>query len=861
MKSFRSGTAAGGRLVEAVAGPAAQPAGSRPRGAQHRSAARARSQGRREVFVAATTAPVAPAGIGAYVIAIGLILATTAAVLAGGWIGGAQATLLVAVVAVVEAVLLGRSGIGRLAALGLAIPLCAAVIVPTTIGLLPVTVSHLGFQHTVGEYIIQAFAGLLSTGPAHFVQWAFMVGLSTIIWACGYWLGWVAFRERRGVLAVLPAVVVLAVNVVNAPSITLHAGPGSSIGLAETLALLAALLVIGLAELSSLAFQWRGRRVPALEGLQSRFITSLAVASIGVVAAGLLIPPITSTDFSSGFFNGAGRGGGNGLGGQEVKVGFNPVVAPGASLVNDPVPVLTYHTQQGQGAYLMAINDTVFIDGTWIPALQSGELPADVAQPVLVGPIPRDPSALGGFRSTVTADITYAVDASAATSASGGSLGLFPGDASSISHAGTAVGQVDSSPAGPPPTASPTPTATGTPTLRPTPIPPSASSGYCVGDRCSAGTSSTPFLTVDEVNLGSATITSLVTSGTVSAATVSQLEAAGTDYPGWLRSDAAPLVAKGASAAATHQAAAIATLAEQWTQGITDPYDQAVAIESHLRSSAFTYTLTPPKTPAGEWPIVYFLDTTHAGYCQYYASAMGAMLRSLGIPTMLVSGYGPGTATGRYVSAHDPIFQVTSTDAHVWVEAYFPGYGWVAFEPTPPSLYGDYLSVPRGGPTATPSAAAIPSATPHASRPTPPPVIGSAATTAPGGPPPVWLLGFPVGLLLIGVLALRWWRRPRSLAGVWRRLTLAGRMTGIRHDEAETRSAFAGRLSRALGGSGPPLLGTELGTVAAVSGKGEFSPEGLADPDHRLWRDTWASLAPALTRLLGRRLLRRRGAV
>jgi hypothetical protein len=46
-----------------------------------------------------------------------------------------------------------------------------------------------------------------------------------------------------------------------------------------------------------------------------------------------------------------------------------------------------------------------------------------------------------------------------------------------------------------------------------------------------------------------------------------------------------------------------------------------------------------------------------------------------------------------------------------------------------------------------------------------------------------------------------------------------------------------------------------------VSGKGEFSPTGLGDPDHRLWRDTWASLAPALTRLLRRRLLRRRAAL
>jgi transglutaminase-like putative cysteine protease len=815
----------------------------------------------------AGTEPIESAGIGSYVIAMGLITATTAAVLAGGWIGGAQAALLVAVVAVLEAILLGRSGIGRLAAGALAIPLGAAVVVPTTIGLLPASVSHLGVQHTVGEYILQAFAGLLSSGPGYYVQWAFMVGLSTTVWACGYWLGWVAFRERRGVLAVLPALVVLAVNVLNAPSVTIHAGPGSSIGLAETLALVAALLVIGLAELSSLASRWRGRRVPTLEGLRGRFTTSLSVAVVGVVAAGLLIPPLTSTDISSDLFNG-GRGSGSGLGGRGVAtVGFSSVVAPGASLVNDPSPVLTYYTEQGQSAYLMAVNDAIFIDGSWIPAFQSGQVPAEVAQPVKAGPLPRDPSALGGSRATVAAHITYAVSVAAATSASGASLALFPGDASSISHTGTAIGEVTANPAAPTTTSTSTPgptltapSASSSPYLRS-----SASSGYyCVGDTCPPGSATTAFRTVDELYLGSGNITSLATAGSISSATVSQLEAAGTAYPAWVLSDAAPLVDVGEGIAATNQAKAIATLAQQWTQGITDPYDQAAAIESHLRSSAFTYTLTPPKTPAGEWPIVYFLDTSHQGYCQYFASAMGAMLRSLKIPTELVTGYGPGTATGHFTAAHQPIFQVTSTDAHAWVQAYFPGYGWVTFEPTPASLYGDYVGFPRGGPTATPIAAATPSASAPASRPTPTPLGTSTSTTSAGGPPRAWLLALPATLVLLAILglaALRWWRRPRSLAGVWRRLALAARMTGVQPDAAETRSAFARRLSRALGGSGPPLLGTELGTVAAVSGKAEFSPVGLADPDHRLWRDTWASLAPALTRLLRRRLLRRRAAV
>jgi len=846
MNSFRPGPASGARVSQAVAATPAR-AGTAPRRVVAGGVPPpARPLVRPEVFVAGSQ-PLAPAGIGAYVIALALIVATTAAVLSGGWIGGAQATVLVAVVAVVEAILLGRSGVGRLVAMALAIPLCAAVVVPTTIGLIPATVRQGGWEHAAGEYILQAFAGLLSTGPNPFVQWAFMVGLSTILWLCGYWLGWVAFREQRGVLAVLPVVVILAVNVLNAPSVTSRSGPGSSIGLAEVAAVLGAVLVVGLAQLSSLASEWRARRVPTLDGLRGRFTAALVVAAIGVVAASVLIPPLTSTDISANLFGG-GRGLGSGPGGQGLaRVGFSSVVAPGAALVNDSVAVLTYYTDQGQSAYLAAVNDTVFLDGSWIPGFQSGQVPSEIAQPVAAGSIPRDPSALGGSRSTATAHVSYAHSAANATAGAGASLGLYPGDPSSTSHAGTAVGQVDL-----------VPTATSTPS-------PAPSGGYkCVGDTCAAGSSIiAPFLTVDEYNLGNGTVTSLVTAGSTSTATVPQLEAAGISYPSWVTADAAPLVARGASAADAAQAKAILKLAQQWTQGATNPYDEAADIESHLRGPGFTYTLTPPRTPAGQWPIVYFLDTSHQGYCQYFASAMGAMLRSLGIPAVLVTGYGPGTATGHFTSARQPIFQVTSTDAHAWVEAYFPGYGWIPFEPTPTSLYGGYLPFSRGGVAPTPSAGALPSRSVQPARPTPTP----APTSSAGGPasgPPRWLVGLPIGLAVVAVLllaGLAWWRHPRSLAGVWRRLTLAARVSGVDRDAAETRSAFAGRLSRALGGGGPPLLGAELGTVAAVSGKAEFSPEGLDDPDRRLWRDTWASLAPAMTRLLRRRLLRRRPAV
>jgi hypothetical protein len=244
---------------------------------------------------------------------------------------------------------------------------------------------------------------------------------------------------------------------------------------------------------------------------------------------------------------------------------------------------------------------------------------------------------------------------------------------------------------------------------------------------------------------------------------------------------------------------------------------------------------------------------------------MGAMLRSLGIPAVLVSGYGMGTPTGRSTAAHQPIYSVSSTDAHAWVEAYFPGYGWISFEPTPSSNFGAYQPFARGGPTPTPSATALPSRAPLPTlRPTPRPTSAAAAARS-GGGPGAWLLAVPAGLLALAILTvlvgLAWWRRPRSLAGVWRRLALAARMAGVERSAADTRGGFAERLSRALGGAGPPLLGAELGLVAAVSGKAEFSPRGLEGPDRRLWRETWTSLAPAMVRVLRRRLLRRPPAV
>src|SRR5204862_7560665 len=82
--------------------------------------------------------------------------------------------------------------------------------------------------------------------------------------------------------------------------------------------------------------------------------------------------------------------------------------------------------------------------------------------------------------------------------------------------------------------------------------------------------------------------------------------------------------------------------------------------------------------PPGEDPVDWFLFDAGIGYCEQFATAETLMLRALGIPARLVTGY----ATGDY----DPVLNqavVRERDAHAWVEAYFPGHGWVPFDPTP----------------------------------------------------------------------------------------------------------------------------------------------------------------------------------
>jgi transglutaminase-like putative cysteine protease len=106
------------------------------------------------------------------------------------------------------------------------------------------------------------------------------------------------------------------------------------------------------------------------------------------------------------------------------------------------------------------------------------------------------------------------------------------------------------------------------------------------------------------------------------------------------------------------------------------PYEATLMLERWFRSEGgFRYEEHPPAATKNP-PLVDFVEVTRAGYCQHYAGAMALMLRMLGIPARVAVGFTSGTWKAG-------VWTVTDQQAHAWVEAWFAGYGWMTFDPTP----------------------------------------------------------------------------------------------------------------------------------------------------------------------------------
>lgn len=333
----------------------------------------------------------------------------------------------------------------------------------------------------------------------------------------------------------------------------------------------------------------------------------------------------------------------------------------------------------------------------------------------------------------------------------------------------------------------------------------------------------------------------------VSVATADQLRQAGGDYP--------RLLAQRYTALPRNLPGDVRALARSLTADKDTPYDKVLAVESYLRS--LTYTLTPPEPPLGRDAVEFFLFQSKEGYCDYFSSSMVVLLRSLGIPARVVAGYLPGTWDDALQA-----YTVRESDSHSWPEVYFPGYGWIEFEPTasvPAVIHPDVAQAAGGeGDTSggtNPSAEAVPFEDPGDG-------LGpdSGSTGGSFGLPTSADYAFLLSLfgVVIGVAALfrlglygwdRHFQRLPAAEAAYARMSVIARFFGRGPRPYETPFEYAQSLARNVPGGAGAIQG-----IATAFVRHRFGGEGEQPGDRQRLASAWQSLRGQLPRGLLRRL-------
>lgn len=262
----------------------------------------------------------------------------------------------------------------------------------------------------------------------------------------------------------------------------------------------------------------------------------------------------------------------------------------------------------------------------------------------------------------------------------------------------------------------------------------------------------------------------------------------------------------------------------------TSPYDLAAQLVDELHSSTYIYQTDVRGIDCAGISTVECFARFKRGFCQYYAATMAVILRDLGVPTRIAQGFLPG--------ARDPntgLERILNSNAHAWVEVYFPGYGWVTFDPTGGGL-AVIAPLPSGRPVASgsprPSGSAV-AATQFAERDpfadAPSGSVGPGGGRAALGP----LVAVTVLLLLIvgGIAFALWQRGPRGSTSADRAYGTVARLAarfGFGPRPTDTVYEFAGALGDVLPAARPELETVAVAKVETSYGRQVLGEERLA---------------------------------
>jgi transglutaminase-like putative cysteine protease len=332
------------------------------------------------------------------------------------------------------------------------------------------------------------------------------------------------------------------------------------------------------------------------------------------------------------------------------------------------------------------------------------------------------------------------------------------------------------------------------------------------------------------------------------ALTQNRLRAAGTDYPAEIRA----LYLDVPDGALGPNATALFDRMRDQVVGPT-PYDTAAAMVAFFRDGAnFRYDTDLRNAPCEGLSTVECFALVKRGFCQWYATTMTIFLRELGIPARYVEGFLPG---GR----SNGVETVQYASAHAWVEAYFPGYGWVEFDPTGGGVSRDE-PLPSGQPVPStsfdPNASLAPIDAPNPGDETggDEGTVGAAGGGGTSSIPFVLLLIVLAGV--VAVVAVR--ATGRGTASdvtpeqAWRGIVGLARRLGLGPRPAQTVYEYAGALGEAM-----PAARPELETVARAKVEVAYGRQRLGEDQLRAVRDAHRRLRLSLLRLAIRSRIRR----